>query len=176
MDLLPCSQATLEGMAEPAEPVDLSATAAMGDLAAMAQSARREAQVSIREIQAQTAAAAEPAAMAAQVELVEQFQAMAVMVASRAKVAPEVPVAMGPQVPMVWMLQWVWLQPAEMVAWVEMARPAAMAGLAEWEVRPSMVSQAQPEPMAMEATGALQAAAVQVVMVAMVRAELLFHF
>jgi hypothetical protein len=88
-------------MAEPAEPVDLSATAAMGDLAAMAQSGRRESQVSIRETQAQTAAAAEPAATVAQVELVEQFQAMAVMVASRATVAPEVPVDMGPQVPMV---------------------------------------------------------------------------
>jgi len=42
MDLLRCSQANLEAMAELEEPVDHSETEAMGDSAAMAQSGRPE--------------------------------------------------------------------------------------------------------------------------------------
>jgi hypothetical protein len=90
MDLLRCSQANLEAMAELAEPVDHSATAAMGDLAAMAQSGRPEQTVQHLEIQAPMAQSAEPAVAAGQAEPVEQFQAMAVMVASRATAEPEV--------------------------------------------------------------------------------------
>ena len=45
MDLLRCSQANPAGMAELAEPVAMSATAAMGDSAEMAQSGRREQMV-----------------------------------------------------------------------------------------------------------------------------------
>jgi len=45
MDLLRCFQANPAGMAELAEPVAMSATAAMGDSAEMAQSGRREQMV-----------------------------------------------------------------------------------------------------------------------------------
>ena len=80
----------MEATAEMAEPVDHSATAAMGDLAAMAQSARREQLVRHPEIQALMAQSAEQAVAAGPADPVEQFQAMAVMVASRAMVEPEV--------------------------------------------------------------------------------------
>ena len=82
MDLLRCSQATLEGMAEPAEPVDLSATAAMGDLAAMAQPARRESQ------QVPMAQPEATAAVEEQEELVESFQATTGTEATQAMAEP----------------------------------------------------------------------------------------
>ena len=90
MDLLRCSQATLEAMAETVEPVDLSATAAMGDSAAMAQSGRLEQLGRHPEIQAPMAHSAEQAVAAGPAEPAEQFQAMAVMVASRATAELEV--------------------------------------------------------------------------------------
>ena len=71
-------------MAEMAEPVDLSATAAMGDSAEMAQSGRPEQTVQHPEVQAPMAQSAEQAVAAGPADPVEQFQAMAVMVASRA--------------------------------------------------------------------------------------------
>ena len=91
MDLLRCSQATLEGMAEPAEPVDLSATAAMGDLAAMAQPVRRESQ------QVPMAQPEATAAVEEQEELVESFQATTAMVEQQAMAEMGVGVPTAPR-------------------------------------------------------------------------------
>jgi hypothetical protein len=90
MDLLRCSQANLEAMAEPEATAEISATAATGDSEAMAQSGRPEQTVRHPEIQAPMAQSAEQAATEEPAEPVEQFQAMVVMEASRATAEPEV--------------------------------------------------------------------------------------
>jgi len=84
MDLLRCSQANPAGMAELAEPVAMSATAAMGDSEEMAQSGRPEQTVQHPEVQAPMAQSAEQAVAAGPADPVAQFQATVVMVASRA--------------------------------------------------------------------------------------------
>ncbi len=68
-------QANPVEMAALAEPADLSATAAMGDWAAMAQAGRREQLVRHPDIQAPMAQPAEQAVVAGQADPVEQFQA-----------------------------------------------------------------------------------------------------
>ena len=68
-------QANPVEMAALAEPADLSATAAMGDWAAMAQAGRREQLVRHPEIQAPMAQSAEQAVAAGPADPVEQFQA-----------------------------------------------------------------------------------------------------
>lgn len=115
--------------------------------------------------------------MEAQAVLEDRFQAMAVPEAMRGWAAPVVPVAMEPQGPMDSMpLAYLLLQPATMAVLAEMARPAAMGGLVEWEARHwGRAPLEQMETMAMEAMGAQQAVAVLEDLAAMARAEVLFH-
>ncbi len=56
MDLLRCSQANLEAMAEPEATAEISATAAMGDSGAMEHPGRTESQVPMAQLAATAAA------------------------------------------------------------------------------------------------------------------------
>jgi hypothetical protein len=165
----------LEAMAESEETVGLLATAVSEELAATARLETTEWRELILVIQARTVKLEVREEWAAQAALADRFQVMAVPEVMQGWVAPEVPVEMEPLVPMVWPQVDLLLPAAAMEALAEMARPVAMAVLVEWEVRLSMVWPAQTEPMAMEAMGAHQAAAVLVALAAMARAEFLFQ-
>jgi hypothetical protein len=114
---------------------------------------------------------AEPVAMG------DRFRVTAEPEAWRVMAAQEVLVAMELQVPMGTPHLHFPLQLAEMAALAEMARSAAMAGLVAREAW--HWGRAQPErmeTMAMEATGALRAAAELAALAAMVGVGLLFQF
>lgn len=164
-------------MAESEETVGLLAMAVPVVSAAMARLETTEWRELILVIQARTVKLEVRAEWAAQAALADRFQVMAVPEVMQGWVAPEVPVEMGPLVPMVWPQVDLLLPAAAMEALAEMARPVAMEGLVEWVARHwGRAPLERMETMAMEVMAAQQEAAVLGAMAEMARAEFLFHF